>query len=86
MQRAMNRAAFGNIQKPGALLVSELPLELPGQPVSARTGERERSCLGHSDTFLRKAAADPAYGCGRPRGGEAQRDQNAIADLAKASY
>ena len=28
MQRAMNRAAFGNVQKPGALLVSELTLEL----------------------------------------------------------
>jgi lipoic acid synthetase len=28
MQRAMNRAAFGDIQKPGALLVGELALEL----------------------------------------------------------
>ena len=28
MQRAMNRAAFGNVQKPGPLLVGELTLEL----------------------------------------------------------
>jgi hypothetical protein len=40
----MNRATFGNIQKPGALEVGELTLE------------RERSGLGHGDTFLRAAA------------------------------
>jgi hypothetical protein len=28
----------------------------PGQPVAARTGKRERSGLGHGDTFLRAAA------------------------------
>ena len=28
MQRAMNRAAFGDVQKPGALLVGELTVEL----------------------------------------------------------
>ena len=28
MQRAMNRAAFGDVQKPGALLVGEFTVEL----------------------------------------------------------
>jgi hypothetical protein len=32
------------------LLVREI--QSPGQPVSARTGKRERSGLGHSDTFF----------------------------------
>ena len=88
MQRAMNRAAFGDIQQPGALLVGELTVELlsraqcgpaarrwvsqPAQSVAWIRRWRSRTVMWRSGQPLRSAYMRTVIG---GAGGEAGQEQ-----------